>query len=65
MLNPVNDFLVPAMNHWPLLGVPQVATGPLDNVTSCRVGVTTLWALEAPFSRFKFTLETTLEALVN
>ena len=56
---------MPAVNHWPRLGVPQVAAGPLDHVTGCRVGVATLGTLEAPGSRLEFALKAALEALVN
>ena len=62
---PVDDFFMPAVNHWPRLGVPQVAAGPLDHVTGCRVGVATLGTLEAPGSRLEFALKAALEALVN
>ena len=53
------------VNHWPLLGVTQVATSPLNDVTGCGVRVTTLGTLKAPGRCLKFALKATLKALVN
>ena len=65
VLDPVNDFFMAAMNHWPLLWVAEVATSPLNNVTGCWVAVTALWAFKATGSCFKLALVATLKALIN
>ena len=65
MFNPVNNFLMPSMNHWPLLRITKITTCPLNNITSCWVMVSTLRTLKAASSCFKFTFEATLKALIN
>ena len=65
VLNPVNDFLMTTVDHWPLLWVTEVATSPLNHVTGCWIMITSLWALEAAGRGLKFTHKATLEALIN
>ena len=65
MLGPVDNFFVTPVDQWPLLGVAQVTTGPLDHVATSWIMVATLGSLKALGRGLEFPLKATFEALVN
>ena len=61
----VNDFFLPSVNHWPLVGIAKVAAKPLDDIAGSRIVVAAFRAFISLGGRCELTFETAFESLIN